>query len=627
VVALGLAIGGWLLFGRKAHTLSATDTIVLADFTNTTGDAVFDSALRQGLAVQLEQSPFLSLISDQRILQTLPLMGQSPNARLTPEIARELCQRTQSAAALDGSIANLGNQYILGIKAVNCRTGDNLAEDQERATGKENVLAAMDKAAVKLREKLGESLSTVERLNVPLAQATTPSLEALQSLSLGQTALGNADFVAAVPLFQRAIRLDPNFALAYASLGLSYSALESETTLGAENTRKAYELRERVSEQERFAIETQYYTGVTGDLEKARQTYEIWGQIYPRDVSPPLFLANVYDTLGQHDKSLAKSREALRLDPASSIIYSILVGNYLSLNRLEEARATAQEALAKNLDSIVLRWQLYALAFLQNDGAGMAQNVAWAAGKPGMEDWLLAGEAGTAAYSGRLEKAREFSQRAAASAERAKEKEAAATYEVGAAVREALFGNKAEARQRTATALGLSTGRDVQYGAALALAIAGNSAQSQKLADDLAKRFSEDTVVQFMYLPTIHSELALSRNDSPKAIEALQAAAPYELAGFPSSLFPVYVRGNAYLAAHQGSEAAGEFQKILDHRGIVLNQPIGALARLGLARAYLLSGDTAKSRTAYQDFLALWKDADPDIPILKEAKTEYAKLQ
>jgi hypothetical protein len=620
-----LVAAGYFYF-RRTPKLTDKDTIVLADFTNTTGDTVFDGTLRQGLSVQLEQSPFLSIISDQQIQQTLGLMGQPTDAKLTPVIARELCQRTASAAVLDGSIANLGSQYILGIKAVNCRTGSNLAEAQERATGKEQVLAAMDKAAAKLRGNLGESLSTVEKLDAPLGQATTPSLEALQAFSLGQMALGRADFSGSVLLFRRAIRLDPNFALAYASLGLSHSAL-GEITLGAENTRKAYELRKRVSEQEKFAIETQYYTGVTGDLEKARQSYELWGQTYPRDIAPLIGLALIYDTLGLYDKSLAESREALRRAPASGAMYSSVVLNYLSLNRLEEARATAQEAQAKNLDSIVLRWALYALAFLQNNAAEMAQHVAWAAGKPGMEDWLLVGEAATAAYSGRLGKAQEFSRRAVASAERAEEKETAAAYEVDAAVWEALFGNTAEARKRTAAALGLSTGRDVQYRAALALAIAGDSAQSQKLADDLAKRFPEDTVVQFIYLPTIHGQLAIGRNDYLKAIEALRAAAPYELGGFPSNLSPVYVRGEAYLAAHQGSEAAIEFQKILDHRGVVLNYPIGALAHLGLARAYSLRGDTAKARAAYQDFLMLWKDADLDIPILKQAKAEYAKLQ
>lgn len=366
---------------------------------------------------------------------------------------------------------------------------------------------------------------------------------------------------------------------------------------------------------------------LTGDLEKARQTYEVWAQTYPRDIVPLLGLSAIYDTLGRHDKSLVESGEALRLNPANGLIYSILAADYRSLNRLEEARATAQEALAKNLDSVILRWNLYTLAFLQNNVAGMAQQVDWAAGKPGMEDWLLSGEADTAAYCGRLVKAREFSRRAVASAERAEEKETAATYEADSAVREALFGNTAEAHKWTAAARRRSRGRDVQYESALALAIAGDSAQSRKLADDLAKRFPEDTLVQFRHLLTLHAMLALSRKDSPKAIEVLRAAAPYELGRFPSSLFPVYVRGEAYLAAHKGSEAEDEFQKILDHRGIVLNQPISVLAHLQIGRAYAMAGDVARAKSAYQDFLTLWKDADPDIPILKQAKAEYAKLK
>ena len=633
VVAIGLAVGGWLFYSRKAHALTDKDTIVLADFTNTTGDSVFDGTLRQGLAVQLEQSPFLSIISEQRIQQTLRLMGQPTDAKLTPEIARDLCQRTGSAAVLDGSIASLGSQYVLGLRAANCRTGDTLAEEQERATGKEQVLSAMDKAAKNLREKLGESLSTVQKFDTPVEQATTPSLEALQAYSLGRKALQNTDNVAAVPLFQRAIRLDPNFAMAYASLGTTYNNL-GETNLAAENTRKAYELRGRVSEREKLYIESHYHHYVTGDVEKARQVYELWAQTYPRDIVPANNLGDIYGILGQYDKRLAEKRELLRLDPASGGAYSETVWAYLNLNHLEEARATAQEALAKKLDSPSLHICLYLIAFLENDAAGMAQQVAWSAGKPGMEDVLLAYESDAAAYSGRLGKARELSRRAVASAEGAEEKETAANYEADAALREALFANAVEARQRAAAALALSTGRDAQYGAALALAIAGDNAQAQKLADDSAKGFPEDTVVHFNYLPTIHAQLTLNRNHATEGIEALQTAGPYGL-GSPSSgtlfspaaLYPVYVRGQAYLAAHQGSEAAAEFQKILDHRGVVLNEPIGALAHLGLARAYVVQGDTVKARAAYQDFFSLWKDADPDIPFLRQAKSEYGNLK
>ena len=628
--AVLLAAGLYYRFHR-AKPLTDKDTIVLADFTNTTGDPLFDDTLRQGLAVQLEQSPFLSLVSERRIQQTLRQMGQAPDARLTPEIARELCQRTESAAAIDGSIASLGKQYVLGLKAVNCRTGDSLAQEQTTADGKERVLNGLGEVAAKLRQKLGESLNTVEKFDTPLEQATTPSLEGLQAYSLGwKTQWAKSDFAAAVPFFQRAIQLDPNFAMAYASLGTSHW-VRAETSLGAENMKKAYELRERVSTREKFYIESHYHDFVTGDMEKTRQACELWTQTYPRDDVPKIVLGVVYSKLGQYDKLLAENREALRLN-VSGVTYANLVESYFYLNRLDEARDTAAEAQAKQLDSPSLRFYLYQLDFVRNDAAGMAQQVTWASGKSGSEDRFSAEEADSAAYFGKLGKARELSRRAVASAEEAGQKETAAGYEAGAALREALFGTVAEDRKRTAAALGLSTGRDVEYGAALALAFGGDTARAEALAEDLAKRFPEDTLVQFNYLPTIRAQLALVRMDHSKAIEVLQAASPYEL-GTPSGnayspgLYPVYVRGKAYLAMHQGGEAAAEFRKILDNRGIALNEPIGALARVGLARAYVLQNDTAKAKAAYQDFLTLWKDADPDIPILKQAKAEYAKLQ
>jgi class 3 adenylate cyclase/tetratricopeptide (TPR) repeat protein len=420
-VIAALAAGAfWWLNGRKAHALTGKDTIVLADFTNTTGDPVFDGTLRQGLAVQLEQSPFLSLISEQRIQQTLRLMGQPSDAKLMPEISRDLCQRTGSKAVLTGSIAQIGTQYSLIVNALNCSNGETLASTESQATDKNHVLDALGKVATDMRAKLGESLSTVQKFDTPVEQATTPSLEALQAYSLGWKALaGKGDDAAAVPLFQRGIRLDPNFAMAYASLGTSYNNLD-ETTLAAENIRKAYNLRDRVSEREKFYIESHYYQFVTGDLEKARQAYELWAQTYPRDVVPPNNLSHIYGALGQYDKALAEAREAFRLNQESG--YGNVVNACLQMNRLEEARATAAEAQAKNLDSPALRILLYALAFLQNDAAGMAQQVAWGAGKPGVEDVLLANEGDTAAYSGRLREAREFTRRAVGSAERAEEK-------------------------------------------------------------------------------------------------------------------------------------------------------------------------------------------------------------
>jgi serine/threonine protein kinase/Flp pilus assembly protein TadD len=626
IVVVGLAVGGWLFFSGKAHALTDKDTIVLADFTNTTGDAVFDGTLRQGLSVQLEQSPFLRIVPDQQIQQTLKMMGQSPDAKLTPEITRELCQRTSSAAVLDGSIAQIGSQYLLTLKALNCASGQSLASTEAETSGKNHVLEALGKASSEIRKKLGESLATVRKFDAPLEQATTPSLEALQAYTFGRQKIGpEGDLASAVPLFQRAVRLDPNFSMAYASLGMTYFNL-GEQSLGAENTRKAYELRERTSEREKFYIESHYFELVTGDLEKARQVYELWAQSYPRDYVPPNNLGSMYGVLGQYEKDLIEGREALHLEPSSGLGYANLVIEYLFLNRLEEAQATALEAQAKNLDSPSLRLNLYRLAFLQNDAAAMAQQVAWAQGRPGVEDVLLDYESHTTAYFGRLAKARELCRQAVASAARAEKKEKVARYEADAAVREALFGNPSEARQRVATTLALSRGRDASYMAALALGLAEDATRAQALADDLTKRFPEGTVVQFNYLPVLHAQAALSRNDAPKAIELLKTAAPFEL-GNVGYLYPVYVRGQAYLLNHQGKEAVTELMKIIEHRGIVFNEPIGALAHLQIGRAYAMQGETAKARSAYQDFLSPWREADSDIPILIAAKAEYAKLQ
>ena len=639
VVLLGVAVGAtWLLLHRKP-LLSEKDTVVLADFANSTGDPVFDDTLRQGLALQLEQSSFLALVSDAWVQQTLPLMGQPADARLTPTIAYDLCQRTQSAAVIEGSIANLGSQYVLGLRAVSCRTGDSLDEEQARASGKEQVLAAMDKAAAKLREKLGESRTSLERFDTPLEQASTPSMAALQAYTLGRkTQLVKNNFPEAVPFYQRAIRLDPNFAIAYAALGSVYWNI-GESTLGTENARKAYDLRARVSEPERFYIESTYYHYATGELEKARQIYEVWSQTYPRSASPRTRLFALYSDIGQWDKALAATREAQRLDPAQGLPYSNLAYAYLSLNRLEEARATTEEAETKNPNSYVNRFRLYQIAFLENDVAGMARQIQWAAEHPTVEDAFLEAEAETAAYFGQLGKSRDFSHRAVTATTQTQRAERGAVYHASAALREALYGNTTEARFHAGLSIGLSRGRDPEYGAALALAFSGDAAGAEKLANDLAKRFPEDSLVQFNYLPTLRAELSLRSKEPSKAIAEVQVAAPYEL-GYPGrylSLYPVYVRAEAYLAAQQAGRAASEFQKIVDHRGVVSNEPIAALAHLGLARAHALQAKSAQgtdadaarsqARADYRDFLSLWKDADPDIPILKQAKSEYAKLQ
>jgi tetratricopeptide (TPR) repeat protein/tRNA A-37 threonylcarbamoyl transferase component Bud32 len=628
VLAAALAAGGLYFRSRHAASLTEKDTIVLADFTNTTGDPVFDGTLRQGLAVQLEQSPFLRSVSDERVQQTLPLMGQSADAKLTPKIARELCLRTGSAAALDGSIAQIGTRYSLILKAVNCSTGESLTSAEAEASDKSHVLEALGKAASEIRNKLGESRSTVQKFDTPLEQATTPSLEALQAYSLADKAMEIENDDAAIPLFQRAIVLDPNFAMAYAMLGIAYGG-RGENGLAVQNLQKAFELREHVSEREKFFIESEYHYAATGDLEKAQRSYEVWAKMYPRESAPRYRLGIIYETLGQYDKSLAEMREALGLSPESGLAYGNVVDANLWLNRFEEARATAEEAKAKKLDSAHLHESLYLVAFSQNDAAGTEQQVTWLMDKP-VVVWVTAAEADTAAYSGHLRKAREFSRRAIAAAEREGENATAAYYETTAALREAVFGNEAEARLRAASVLGTPAGRDeqVRYGAALAMALAGDISRTQAIADDLSKRYPEDTLVRFSFLPTLLAQLALNRNNAAKAIEVLQTAAPYELGDVGiGDFYPIYVRGEAYLAVRQGAEAAVEFRKIIDHRGVVVNGPIGALAHLQIGRAYAMQGDPADAKAAYQDFLALWKDADPDIPILIAAKSEYAKLQ
>jgi len=633
VILVSVAIAGafYLRSRQTAHRLTEKDTIVLAEFTNTTGDPVFDGTLRQGLSAQLEQSPFLSLLSDQRVAQTLALMAQPKDSRLTRELAREVCQRTASAASIEGSISSLGSQYVLGLKAMNCRSGDVLANEQATASGKEQVLKAVGEAATKIRQKLGESLASVQKYDAPAENVTTPSLEALQAYGLGLQAMTvKNDYATAASLFQRAVSLDPNFAMAYARLGTSYSNL-GQTARAAENTRKAYDLRERVSELEKLYIASHYENFVTGNLEAARKTYELWAQTYPRDFVPPGNLGAIYGNLGDYDKALARAQESLKLAPGSGLSYANLVSSYLQVNRLDEARATAQEAQAHNLDSPQIHSSLYGIDFLQHDAAGMEREAAGLMGKPGFEDSMLGSESDTAAYGGQFSKARGLTRRASDSAQRSDEKETAAGYEAVSAVREALVGNMSQAKQQAQAALALSNGRDVEDVSAIALGLAGDSAQATRLAADLAKGFPEDTIARFHYLPMIHAAAALQSGSATKATEALAPAAPYEL-GSPAqtlsfALYSVYLRGQAYAAAHQGSAAVAEFQKILDHPSVVLNEPIGALAHLGLARAYSLSSDTAKAKSAYQDFFALWKDADPDIPILKEAKAEYAKLQ
>jgi serine/threonine protein kinase/tetratricopeptide (TPR) repeat protein len=635
-----LAVGGYFYLHRPPK-LTEKDTIVLADFANSTGDAVFDDTLKAALNVSLRQSPFLNMLSDSAVAKTLQEMTRPASTKLTPEVARELCQRAGSKAYLAGSIGSLGSQYVLGLKAVNCRSGDTLAEEQVTAASKEKVLDTLGEATTKLRGELGESLATVQKLDVPLEQATTSSLEALKAYSLGIKAINEKGAAAALPHFQRAIELDPNFAMGYLYVGLDYSNL-GELGRASEYLTKAFQLREHVSEREKLQIAADYYQTVTGELEKAAQTFQEEIKSYPRDYVPYGLLGTVYCEQGQYEKAAEITRQALRLAPDQLINYGNLANYTLAMQRLDETRQAIHEAQARKADDVTLRNALYGLAFLGADSAAMAEQQQWFAGKP-EENLGLALTSDTEAYGGHLAKARELTKTAVDSAIRADSKETGAISQAIAAQREAAFGNAAEARQSAAEALKLgTTSQGVEVEAALAFAMAGDTARAESLAQDLGKRFPLDTQVQSLWLPAIQAQLALNRKNPAVALNALQAATPIEFGQIMfvaniSCLYPTYIRGEAYLAAGQGSAAAAEFQKILDHSGIVWNCWTGALAHLGVARANArqartsqgVDADAARVRAlaAYKDFLTVWKDADSDIPILKQAKAEYAKLQ
>ncbi|MGA2919482.1 MAG: protein kinase [Candidatus Sulfotelmatobacter sp.] len=609
----------------KAKQLTEKDTVVLADFENKTGDPVFDDALKQALAVQLGQSPFLNILSERKVEETLRLMGRPSTERITRDVARELCIRTGSKAIVLGSISNLGGQYVIGLNTVGCSSGDTLATEQEESATKENVLKALGTAASALRGQLGESLASVQKFDVPV-EATTPSLEALKAYSMGITTGRTKGDAEAIPFMKRAIELDPNFAMAYVGLGVEYANM-GQASLASENTKKAYDLRDRVSDRERYRISAFYYQYVTGEVEKATEAYELWAKTYPRDLVPHTNLGYIYSSLGQYDKAAVETEESQRLEP-SLTGYGNLANIYINLNRLDDARTLLQQAQANKLDGLVIRSDLYGLAFLRGDTPEMERQIAWGAGRPGEEDAMLSTQSDTEAYYGRLSRARDFSRRAVDAAVRTDSKETGALWQANAALREAEFGNAATAKQRVDAALVLAPGRDVKMLAAMTLARTGDTARATAMVEQLKKSEATNTMMKIYWLPTIKAAIDLNSNPSQAVID-LEAAAPYELGGpLPiNGLYPVYVRGQAYLAARNGPAAAAEFQKILDHSGIVLNLPLGALAHLQLGRAYALSGDPAKARSAYQDFFNVWKDADPDVPILKEARAEYAKLQ
>lgn len=633
---IALLVLGAVFFTHKGQPvgLTAKDTVVIADFSNTTGDPVFDDTLRQGLAVQLEQSPFLQLVSDQRIQQTLRLMEKPSDARLTPELAREVCERTGSAAVMEGSITRLGNQYVLGLRASNCQSGDRLADEQAQATRKEDVLNVLSGMTARVRSRLGESLATIEQHNVPLEKATTSSLEALQAYSIGLKVLLSTGDTAGLPWFQRAVAIDPNFAMAYAWMGRIYGDL-GEAALSAESTSKAYALRERTSDQEKFWITAAYDTQVTENLQRAQQTCEVWAKTYPREAVSHTFLAGViYPVVGQYEQAVHEAEKATELDPDFRIAYFLLAWRNQELGRFGEAEKALQRANERKLTIPDFPLARYDLAFLRGDQKAMEEIAAAAKENDTADEWISDHRAFVLAYSGRLREARKVKLHAVDVAQRSGHREAAALYKAGEALWEAYFGMASEAKQAANAALALSNNRGVEYGAALALAFSGDSSRAQMLADDLGRRFPEDTSVQFSYLPTVRARLALSHGKPAKAIELLSVASANEL-GSPrttlhanfGALYPVYMRGEAYLSAGRGSEAAAEFQKILNHRGVVVSDPVGAVAQVQLARAYTMQGDSVKARTAYQAFLTLWKDADPDVPIYKAAVSEYSKLR
>jgi len=641
LVASLAASGLYYRSHQQNKRLTEKDTIVLADFANTTGDAVFDDTLKTALTVSLRQSPFLNVLSDGEVAKTLQMMTRPANTKLTPELARELCQRADSKAYIAGSIGSLGSEYVLGLKAVNCQDGDTLAEEQATAASKEKVLDVLGEAASKLRDELGESLATVQKFDVPLEQATTASLEALKAYSLGGKVYREKGVTAAVLYFQRAIQLDPNFAMGYDALGEDYYSL-GEVARASEYYSKAFQLREHASEREKLDITADYYGLVTGELDRAAQTCEEEVQNYPRDSEAHLRLGNVYSAQGQYEKTTESYRQALRLAPDNVATYDLLVNSLLALQRFDEVRQIIQEAQARKLDDVLLHYALYALGFFGMDSAATAEQQQWFAGKR-EENMGLSLASDTEAYAGHLGKARELTRRSLDSALRADSKETGALWLEHSALREAAFGNLTQAKRAAEEGLKLvPSSQGVAVEATLAFAMAGETARAESLAQDLNKRYPLDTQMQALWLPAIHAQLALDEKIPASALNALQAASPIELGsiGFVaaiSCLYPTYVRGEAYLAAGYGSAATAEFQKILDHSGITWNCWTGSLAHLGVARANALQSRTSqgadadaarvRALAAYQAFLTLWKDADPDIPILKEAKAEYAKLQ
>lgn len=624
-ILIVLVAAGAYFYRHRSPRLTEKDTIVLADFENTTGDPIFDGTLKQALATQLAQSPFVNILSDQRVNETLRMMGRSPGDRITVETAREVCQRTASTAVLAGSIASLGSQYVIGLNSLNCASGDSLASEQTQASHKEDVLSALGKAAVDIRGKLGESLASIQRFDTPVEQATTSSLEALKAYTLCNQTKNEKGDVPAIPLCKQATDLDPNFASAYSLLAIMYyntGELESAKQYG----QKAYDLRDRVTEREKLEITSVYDFAVLGDLDREMQVYQVWERTYPRDAPPHQDSAVDLQDFGEYERSLAEAQTSMRLNPDNGASYAVIGIGFLALNRIDEAKRILRQGLARGLHYPALHGTLFVAAFLENDGKEMEAQLKDLSDEE-YEDIALSLRSDLQAYSGRLGQALDLRRRAADIARSNGLKETAAAWGAYGAFLEVEFGNSEAARQQAAASIAISNGQAPQALASLALARSGDFTRSQSLTDELSKRFPSDTMLQRYWLPTLRGAIALASKKPNDAVAALQSVS-YELGGPPTPcfLYPAYYRGEAYLALHDGSKAAAEFQKILDHRGIVTTCFLGALAHLQIGRAYAMQGDSSKARTAYQDFLALWKDADPDIPIFRQAKSEYAAL-
>lgn len=631
VLILGLLlVVGLLLFRPEPHPAPTIfDTVVLADFINSTGDSVFDGALKQALAVQLEQSPFLSILPQTKIQETLHLMGRSGDETLSPELAREVCQRLSGNALVWGSVASLGAEYVIGLTAANCRTGDYLANVQVQAKNKETVLTSLEKATSDLRRKMGESASSMERFDAPIEEATTPSLEALKAYSLGRQAFTQKGSLAAIPFFEQAVDIDPNFAMAHAALAVVEGNLY-RMHLERDAAEKAFALRSRVSSREKFRISAFYYMQVIGDLQRASETHQLWAQTYPKDDTPHDNQAAILAELGKFQEASNESRKALALSPDEWASYFNLSLHLLAQNEPAASEATIKQALQRKVGSPDLfSLPLYQIAFLSGNQETMSRLVMSVAGLE-MERELTSVHSDTQAYYGRLGQARFFSRQAVNSELRAGSREAAALWEANAALREAECGSPALARRGAATSLAATRNWQVEVLAALALARIGDTRQAKTLIRDIEKNNSSNTRLRFYWLPSIKAAIEMREGSPKRAIEALEPTVPFEL-GAPlplqlGTMYPAYLRGQAYLLLHDGVSASIEFQKLVDHQGIVLNFPLGALAHLQLARAYLISGDTTKARTGYKRFLALWKDADPDIAVLRQAKREYLRL-